>query len=535
MPLPQENLAIIVISWPISPVLWGHIWFVSKLIRLKWFCPKETQIEVVISKVAPFLVQIEGDSSLVARNEVASSLVVQNEVVPSLVAQTKLVHPWLLNQGCSILGGSILGGSIIGCSNRGGSILGGSILGGSILGCSNQGGSILGGSILGGSTLGCSNRGGSTLGGSILGCSTLGGSNRGDSTLGVLRLMLVDLSSEPITRLTRYPMGISTFVVTLLFEVARPDPWPISIPFVDLSSSTMLLAGGDISMSSSELELPSGAISELPSSAKHDRRSIYKTLKDRRHWRLHALSCATGVLGLVDHAPPLAVEATTISEIVVSRHLLGPRPPPTYRSSLALSIYGGKTSIGEITCLHAPEKVPVTMFTRPASPHLSKPRSRASELRFEKFAPPRYSSSTDLLISERIRLRFSLGGYQVLRSRMTGKCRKSSLAQALVQPQRLPSAEDDWQAKTQNPSLTQALVQPRRLPSAEVQDDWQAKSSKSSLTQASVQPLRGYQVLRSRMTGKCRKSSLTQVSVQPQRLPSAEVQDDWQAKTPNLA
>jgi hypothetical protein len=37
------------------------------------------------------------------------------------------------------------------------------------------------------------------------------------------------------------------------------------------------------------------------------------------------------------------------------------------------------------------------------------------------------------------------------------------------------------------------------------------------------------------MTGKYRKSSLTQTSVQPLRLPSVEVQDDWQAKTPNLA
>jgi hypothetical protein len=37
------------------------------------------------------------------------------------------------------------------------------------------------------------------------------------------------------------------------------------------------------------------------------------------------------------------------------------------------------------------------------------------------------------------------------------------------------------------------------------------------------------------MASKNSKSSLTQASVQPLKLPSVEVQDDWQAKTPNLA
>ena len=57
----------------------------------------------------------------------------------------------------------------------------------------------------------------------------------------------------------------------------------------------------------SELELPS---IQSSNHLNHwiDRRSIYKTLKDRRHWRLHALSCATRVLGLAAHAPPRAAE-----------------------------------------------------------------------------------------------------------------------------------------------------------------------------------------------------------------------------------
>jgi hypothetical protein len=57
----------------------------------------------------------------------------------------------------------------------------------------------------------------------------------------------------------------------------------------------------------SELELPS---IQSSNHLNHwiDCRSIYKTLKDRHHWRLHALSRATGVLGLAAHAPPRAAE-----------------------------------------------------------------------------------------------------------------------------------------------------------------------------------------------------------------------------------
>uniref|UniRef100_A0A2N9I7F2 Uncharacterized protein n=1 Tax=Fagus sylvatica TaxID=28930 RepID=A0A2N9I7F2_FAGSY len=142
-----------------------------------------------------------------------------------------------------------------------------------------------------------------------------------------------------------------------------------------------------------------GAISELPSSAKHgeprklelpsiqssnhlnhwiDRRSIYKTLKDRHHWRLHALSRATGVLGLAAHAPPRAAEPPRSPKSFVpgiysdqDHHQRIDRPPD-------LLLYGGKTSIEEIMRLHAPETVPATMLhALPAPPHLLKPRSKA--------------------------------------------------------------------------------------------------------------------------------------------------------------
>uniref|UniRef100_A0A2N9ELJ2 Uncharacterized protein n=1 Tax=Fagus sylvatica TaxID=28930 RepID=A0A2N9ELJ2_FAGSY len=109
---------------------------------------------------------------------------------------------------------ALLGGSTLGCSNRGSSTLGGSILG-----CLNLGGSTLGGSILGCSILGCLNRGGSTLGGSTPSgsatvYSTQGCSILGVSIMGILGLVLLGLSSEPITGLIGYPIGISTFVAT---------------------------------------------------------------------------------------------------------------------------------------------------------------------------------------------------------------------------------------------------------------------------------------------------------------------------------
>uniref|UniRef100_A0A2N9G3E2 Aminotransferase-like plant mobile domain-containing protein n=1 Tax=Fagus sylvatica TaxID=28930 RepID=A0A2N9G3E2_FAGSY len=207
------------------------------------------------------------------------------------------LHSWLLETSGSILGCSKRSGSILGCSNRGGSILGcsnqgyyilgGSILGGSILSYSNRGGSILGGSILGGSNLGgstlrllessYSTRGGSTLGDSILGCSTLGGSNRGDSTLGGSKwggstLVGSTLGDSVMICSTR---GCSTLGG---WSFLRAYHWVDKIPYgyfniccyhfylrlLDLSSSTMLLASGDISVFSYELELPSGNLTPFP-------------------------------------------------------------------------------------------------------------------------------------------------------------------------------------------------------------------------------------------------------------------------------
>uniref|UniRef100_A0A2N9HLD5 Uncharacterized protein n=1 Tax=Fagus sylvatica TaxID=28930 RepID=A0A2N9HLD5_FAGSY len=57
------------------------------------------------------------------------------------------------------------------------------------------------------------------------------------------------------------------------------------------------------------------------------------------------------------------------------------------RSPPDLSLYGGKTSIEEITRLHAPEKCRRRCSCAPAPSHLSKPRTGASQLRFEKMAP----------------------------------------------------------------------------------------------------------------------------------------------------
>ena len=62
-----------------------------------------------------------------------------------------------------------------------------------------------------------------------------------------------------------------------------------------------------------------------------DHHLIYKTLKDRHHWRLHALSRATGVLGLVAHAPPLAAE-----------------PPRSSKSSFQASTRTKTTTNGKI-------------------------------------------------------------------------------------------------------------------------------------------------------------------------------------------
>ena len=79
-----------------------------------------------------------------------------------------------------------------------------------------------------------------------------------------------------------------------------------------------------------------------------------------------------------------------------SRHLLGPRPPPTERSSPRISLYGGKTSIEEITRLHTPEKVSETMFTRSSAVASFEAHNGASQLRFKKLAPRPDSSEDDL-------------------------------------------------------------------------------------------------------------------------------------------
>jgi hypothetical protein len=66
--------------------------------------------------------------------------------------------------------------------------------------------------------------------------------------------------------------------------------------------------------------------------------------------------------------------------IIGSRHLLGPRPPPTDRSSPDLSLYGGKTAIAVARCPYTLEKEPETLFTRSRTPHYSKPITRATRL-----------------------------------------------------------------------------------------------------------------------------------------------------------
>jgi hypothetical protein len=104
------------------------------------------------------------------------------------------------------------------------------------------------------------------------------------------------------------------------------------------------------------------------------------------------LSCATGVLGLAAYTRPSHHDLRNRR----SRHQLRPRPPPTDRSSPDLLLYGGKTSIGETTRLYAPEKMPATMFTHLVPPHLSKPRTGTSQLRFKKLAPRLDSSEDDL-------------------------------------------------------------------------------------------------------------------------------------------
>uniref|UniRef100_A0A2N9GF61 Uncharacterized protein n=1 Tax=Fagus sylvatica TaxID=28930 RepID=A0A2N9GF61_FAGSY len=79
-----------------------------------------------------------------------------------------------------------------------------------------------------------------------------------------------------------------------------------------------------------------------------------------RQARLHALSRATGVLGLAAHAPPPHSHSRTRSSGLRNRKVA----PPLESSSANLPFGGGADSIGVRTRLHAPEKVSETMFTR---------------------------------------------------------------------------------------------------------------------------------------------------------------------------
>ena len=78
-----------------------------------------------------------------------------------------------------------------------------------------------------------------------------------------------------------------------------------------------------------------------------------------------------------------------------SRNLLGPRPPPTDRSSSDLSLYGGKNSNAEVTCLHVPEKKPAMLFTR------SSTAARFEDQNTSFQAPKRHTGSHFRLLSSR--------------------------------------------------------------------------------------------------------------------------------------
>ena len=112
----------------------------------------------------------------------------------------------------------------------------------------------------------------------------------------------------------------------------------------------------------SELELPSFQSSNH---LNHwiDHRSIYKTLKDRRHWSNHALSRATGVLWWVAHAPlPHSHSKTQSSGLWNSK-----TAPPLESSLAVLSFGGGRVAIREATCLHAPILPPESIAHAPTT------------------------------------------------------------------------------------------------------------------------------------------------------------------------
>jgi hypothetical protein len=85
-------------------------------------------------------------------------------------------------------------------------------------------------------------------------------------------------------------------------------------------------------------------------------RSTYQTQKNHRHQSLHALSELWPRL----HAWPSHHNLETR----YSKHQLEQRPPPTNSSSPDLSTYGGKSTTGIPTHLHASTIVPESMFTR---------------------------------------------------------------------------------------------------------------------------------------------------------------------------
>ena len=99
----------------------------------------------------------------------------------------------------------------------------------------------------------------------------------------------------------------------------------------------------------SELELPSIQSSNHLS---HwiDHRSIYKTLKDRRHWRLHVLSRATGVLGLAAHAPPHATATFALQNTV----FWAPKP----QSGTTIGVLFNQSTIWRWNSLHRSEHAP---------------------------------------------------------------------------------------------------------------------------------------------------------------------------------
>uniref|UniRef100_A0A2N9FGM6 Uncharacterized protein n=1 Tax=Fagus sylvatica TaxID=28930 RepID=A0A2N9FGM6_FAGSY len=78
-----------------------------------------------------------------------------------------------------------------------------------------------------------------------------------------------------------------------------------------------------------------------------------------------------------------------------SRNPLGPRPPPTDRSSSDLSLFGGKNSIGEVTRSHALKKKLATLFTRSSAATLFEAQNTSCQ------APKQQTSSPFGLLTGR--------------------------------------------------------------------------------------------------------------------------------------